>query len=84
MRLCSEHMDQILGPELPGLSSVGDDLEGELASVCGSCSEVVGPAAPFDPLFVTTFRRGEERADYFAFLCRPCGDRLVAIWGLTT
>lgn len=75
-------MDEVLGSEHIGLARVGDDDADLAPLVCSSCAqEGIEPSA-LDPLFATVYRRGDERSDYYATLCRECGDRVIAELGL--
>lgn len=77
MRLCSEHLDSLLGSFGQGLVLVsGNDSELEL-SMCSACGQETREGSSRDPFFCTVYRRGSERADYFASLCERCGDTLI-------
>ena len=77
VRLCPECMDQLLGSESIGLTSIRrEDEEFELL-VCSACRQNALDESALDPCFVTVYRRNSDRADYFARLCGPCGDGFV-------
>jgi hypothetical protein len=82
MRLCPEHMDQVLGSESLGLAEVRDDGETIDFAVCGACGEDADSGATLASLFATVYRRGAERADYFSALCHACAERAVSDYRL--
>ena len=82
LRLCIEHMDALLGSESPRLTAVSDDGEAIALRVCGTCGSELDSTQTADAVFVTVYRRKADRADYFAELCRACGDAQIGEWRL--
>lgn len=84
VRLCPDHMDSFLGAEHCRLVPIADIEQGVPLGVCGACGQEGFATSALDSLFVTVYRRGEERSDYFTTLCGPCGDLFVTAWKLSS
>ena len=82
MRVCPVDLDSILGQERLGLFLVSDDTQALVTDMCGSCGQRATNVFPLDQLYLPVYRRGQEREDYFAELCKNCGDKLIAEWRL--
>lgn len=82
LRLCPDHMDEVLGSERLGLAKVGDDDSDLSPVVCSACGQEGIERSALDPFFVTIYRRGEDQADYYATLCGACGDGAISYLGL--
>jgi len=73
LRLCSVDLDHVLTEVLAAASLVEtDDLDdqGEMPVTCGHPSG--SPGDP-QPLFVTVFRKGSDKQDFYGRLCPACG-----------
>jgi hypothetical protein len=77
VRLCVGHMSELLEDTRLGLQPMDFEADGETATRCSGCGNPPPDGTRLAALFVTTYRKGEERADYFAQLCHPCADAVV-------
>lgn len=80
LRLCQAHFDGLLGDGEWGFFEVSPETEMGDDSLCRACLQQAFDA--LDPVFVSAYRRGEDRTDYYTSLCGSCGDRFVLTYGL--
>lgn len=76
---CGHELDQSIAGRTIDVSQEQDDQE-QQPSTCAACTE---PASPADAaLFITTYRVGEDRADYFSqvHLNTVCVKNLMALF----
>ena len=82
LRLCGDHMAALLGSESIGLTLVDDDSQIDVSPLCSACGQESHGLSSLDAVFVTAYRRSQERADYFAQLCRQCSDSFIGTYDL--
>lgn len=70
LRLCPEHMDEILRSEQFGFAVDGGDNEILDSKVCSACGQEPLERQLLDLAIFRTWRHGKGREDYLARLCR--------------
>jgi hypothetical protein len=78
MRVCSSCLDSIFATYGGHWTKADVDSDEDYDPVCGTCekdpTETEGEAHAF---FGTTYRRGQERQDWFGSYCRECASGLA-------
>ena len=82
LRLCSPCLGDILKTYGEHWTEVDLDDEIPLAEVCASCQEAVPETKDREILFVTTYERGDDRRDFFAYYCPMDATSLAGALGL--
>lgn len=82
LRLCDPHVDHLF--EAYGSGWVRADAEGESTSfgVCCACGQATIEPSALRAFFLTVYRRGSEREDWFAEYCPGCAAELIKQLGL--
>ena len=83
LRLCSTCLDAILTSDGSHWASIDGDGQSQDFDVCTACQANVQPPEVAYPLFVTVYRKGSDRVDYYGNYCQSCAERLVERYALT-
>lgn len=83
LRVCAKCLDQVMDDHKAEWSPVDSDGAPLDSSVCATCDSEAASGDRLNPLFVTVYRKGEERLDYFGSYCGDCATQLADVWGLT-
>lgn len=77
LRVCSQDLDALLAEHQVEWREVADDDGVDLEfDNCYGCQAEVSAAASWAG-FVTVYRKGSERTDYFTLYCNRCGDESI-------
>ena len=82
MRVCSPCLGDILQTYDDEWTPVGLEDTVPVAEMCGSCKAPLTEIQDPWGCFVTTFSRGDERADYFGWYCERDAEGLATSLGL--
>ena len=82
LRVCSPCLADIFATVGQNWVSLGDDDEVSVAEVCGACEAPLPVEEERYGCFVTTYERGDDRRDYFAWYCPVDADSLAETLGL--
>lgn len=82
LRVCPNDLDELLSAHQREWLCLSDDDSIDLGPVCGACGQRFEEASDLQPLFITVYRRGQDREDYFARYCETCAADLANVLGL--
>lgn len=82
MRICTPDLHDVVNSELMNLVPIDNDWDGVTDPKCNSCG-AQHRLGQLDAVFCTAYERGEDRQDFYAQLCHPCGDTLVDKYSLS-
>jgi hypothetical protein len=83
LRLCDPCLDSLfatLGTQW--IRATGDD-DGNFLPLCGTCSQSLESLDDPHAFFLTVYRRGQEREDWFGAYCAGCAAGLIDTLKLT-
>lgn len=83
LRLCPEHLDQILRHESYGFTADDGDNAVLEQNMCSACGQEPLEAALLDLAIFRTWRHGTGRTDYLARLCQQHSTELELSLGLS-
>lgn len=84
MRVCNPCLDHLFTQE--GKYWIKADIEDDTDPVplCGSCRGELGSLVEPYAFFITVYRRGQEREDWFSTYCEGCALNMIDSWSLTS
>lgn len=73
IRLCPSDMTRLTQANDGKWERMLGDSEDEWPDKCANCAAALSWSDPAAALFVTVYRNGQDRMDFFAALCLDCG-----------
>lgn len=82
LRVCTACLADFHKTHESDWSEVGLDDEVSLAEMCAACEKDLSDGQEKWTLFCTTYGKGDDRRDFFAFYCPVDADALAGTYGL--